>query len=392
MSTIRPITVLGGLLAVMLLGGSFLTGCQEPSAEPVVTIPPPAPPPEPLLAAARDRQITHFGELPDRGRVPYYTRAAASLLRHTFVEEGSDYDPDLDATGERMVFCSTRHTPNPDLYIKHILGTAVTQLTSDPSSDIHPAFSPDDTRVAFASNRGGNWDIWIVGTEGRQPIQVTQGPADEVHPNWSPDGKRLVFCSLPAGGGQWELWLASAEAGATKRFIGYGVFPEWSPISDEIVYQRARERGSRWFSIWTLKLVDGEPRYPTEIVFSADFAAIAPTWSVDGTKLAFCAVASMPPPDADFATPEDTSDIWIVNVDGTYRVRLTDGHSRNFGPVWSKQGRVVFTSTRSGHENVWSIMPPNDRDDTSDTPGSLTRRWLEGPPLPEKETPPGTPG
>ena len=387
MSAISPMITVGCALAVMSLGGLALTGCQEPTVavEPVMTTPPL--PPQPVLAASRDRQVTHFGELPERGSVPYYTRAAASLLRHTFAEEGADYDPDLVTTGERMVFCSTRHTPNPDLYVKHVLGTAVTQLTSDPSSDIHPAFGPNGTRVAFASNRGGNWDIWIVGTDGQQPIQVTQGPADEVHPSWSPDGKRLVFCSLPPSGGQWELWVANAEAGATKRFIGYGVFPEWAPAENKIVYQRARERGSRWFSIWTLELVDGEPRYPTEIVFSADFAAIAPTWNVEGTMLAFCAVASTPPPDADFATPAETSDIWMVNIDGTNRVRLTDGHSRNFGPVWSKQGRVVFTSTRSGHENVWSVMPPKDVGGTSDTPGTLTRHWQEGPPVPPEEIP-----
>lgn len=376
------------------MGGWVLVGCQEPVArvEPELIDVPPPPPPKPLLAASRDQQISHFGELPDRGGVPYYTRASSSLLRHTFSEEGADYDPNLDAEGERMVFCSTRHTPNPDLYIKHVLGTAVTQLTSDPSSDLHPEFSPDRTRMAFASNRSGNWDIWIVGIDGQQPIQVTQGPADEVHPSWSPDGKRVVFCSLPPGGGQWELWLANAEAGATKRFIGYGVFPEWSPIDNKIVYQRARERGSRWFSIWTLELVDEEPRYPTEIVFSADFAAISPTWSANGERLAFCAVASTPPADADFATADDASDIWVVNVQGTDRVRLTDGHSRNFGPVWSLQGRVFFTSTRSGHENVWSIMPPTDPSSRSDTPGSLTENWLETPPEAGPPAPATTPG
>ena len=391
---IHPVMAVGCSLAVTVLGGLALTGCQEPAIDPAVTAPPnPAPPPpQPVLAASQDRQITHFGELPERGGIPYYTRAATSLLRHTFAEEGADYDPDLDATGERLLFCSTRHTPNPNLYVKHVLGTAVTQLTSDPSSDVHPAFSPDGGRVAFSSNRGGNWDIWIVPTDGQQPIQVTQSPADEVHPSWSPDGRQLVFCSLAPGGGQWELWVADARAGASKRFIGYGVFPEWSPSGNRIVYQRARERGSRWFSIWTLELVDGEPRYPTEIVFSAGFAALAPTWSVDGTKLAFCAVTSTTPPDADFATPADTSDIWIVNVDGTNRVRLTDGHSGNFGPVWSKQGRVFFTSTRGGHENIWSVLPPSEAVSGPDAPGPLTSHWLEGPPLPDREAPLDTPG
>jgi len=103
-------------------------------------------------------------------------------------------------------------------------------------------------------------------------------------------------------------------------------------------------------------------------------------------------VTSTLPPDADFATPADTSDIWTVDVDGTNRVRLTDGHSRNFGPVWSKQGRVFFTSTRSGHENVWSILPPSEAPGGSDAPGSLTRHWPEGPPLPDQEAATGMPG
>ncbi|MCP4589952.1 MAG: hypothetical protein GY842_04355 [bacterium] len=387
---IRSRIITGCIAAVSLLGAWGLCGCQQPAAEPQVMQPPP--PPQPILAAARDPQISQFGELPGRGGVPYYSRANTSLLRHTFIEEGADYDPDLDAGGERMLFCSTRHTPNPDLYIKHVLGTAVTQLTSDPSSDVHPEFSPDGSRIAFASNRSGNWDVWIVGNDGQQPIQVTQGPADEVHPSWSPDGQRLVFCSLPQGGGQWELWTANAEAGATKRFIGHGVFPEWSPIENKILYQRARERGSRWFSVWTLDLVDGEPRYPTELVFSADFAAIAPTWDSTGTMVAFCAAGPNPPPDADGVTEPETSDIWIIEADGTNRIRLTDGHSRNFGPVWSKLGRVFFTSTRGGQENVWSVMPPRGPKGGSDVAGPLTRAWEEGASGPDEVSSADVPG
>ena len=163
-------------------------------------------------------------------------------------------------------------------------------------------------------------------------------------------------------------------------------------MADRIVYQRARERGTRWFSVWTLDLIDGEPRYPTEVVFSADYAAIAPTWNTDGTALAFCSVASTPPPDADFATPDQVSDIWTVGADGTNRIRLTDGHSRNFGPVWSKQGRIIFTSTRSGHENVWSILPPRDAEPVSTEPGSLTSAWPEATPVADADRTNGAPG
>lgn len=362
-------TALVGLPVLLMSLGPV--GCQEPT--PVQQFAAVNPEPRPMLSSSRDPQINVFGELPDRTEIPYFSRGNSSLLRHTFTEEGADFDADVDATGERLIFASTRHTMRPDLYIKSVDGTAVTQLTSDPSSDVQPAFSPNGQWVAFASDRAGNWDIWVIRVDGTQPVQVTRGPEDEVHPSWSPDSKQLVFCSLPRGSGQWELWLANAEAGATKTFIGYGVFPEWHPSEDVIAFQRARQRGSRWFSVWTIELVNGEPRHPTEIASSTDFAMISPSWSPDGSKMAYCSVATEPPADPDYATALEVADIWVVNVDGRSRIRLTDGHSANFGPVWSTDDRIFFTSSRGGYENIWSLVPgPRSEDGPVGGPGVIS--------------------
>jgi len=307
-------------------------------------------------AEPRGRQVSDFGDLPNRSDVPYFSRTAASLLRHTFAQEGSDFDPSLAPDGHWLVFASTRHNVKPDLYYKQVDGVAVTQLTSDPSSDIQPAISPDGMRVAFASDRSGNWDIWVVSLDGMQPVQITSSGSDEVHPSWSSDGTKIVYCSLPPQG-QWELWIADATTGGgNARFIGYGLFPEWSPVGDTIVYQRARERGSRWFSIWTMQLVSGEPRYPTEIAASADAALITPSWSRDGAKIAY---ATVTPAAAEpgLGLNQSAADIWVVDAQGRGRMRLTDGHTANYGPAWSPAHRVYFTSDREGHEAVWSLLP-----------------------------------
>jgi Tol biopolymer transport system component len=55
--------------------------------------------------------------------------------------------------------------------------------------------------------------------------------------------------------------------------------------------------------------------------------------------------------------PETQGDIWIMQADGSGPVQLTDGESANFGPVWSPDGRVYFTSLQNGRENVWSVKP-----------------------------------
>lgn len=344
--------LLSALSITPAAGLAFSLGCApQPEPEPVQVEP------RPILTAARDRQITMFGELPQMIRTPFATRSAPSLRQHSFAQEGADFDPDVDAQGKRVVFASTRHSHTPDLYVKHVDGVAVMQLTADPASDVQPAFSTDGKRVAFASDRAGNWDIWTIGTDGQHLVQVTDSEAHEVCPSWSPDGKSLVFSSLAPRGGQWEMWVTEAGTTGTKRFIGYGLFPEWSPVGDTIVYQRARERGGRWFSIWTVELIAGEPRYPTEIAASSDRALILPSWSSDGSQIAYCAVTAATDGPAGVPGVADNADIWVVSADGRGRRPLTDGHSTNFSPDWSAEGRIYFTRRLAGQENLWSVLP-----------------------------------
>lgn len=316
-----------------------------------------------MMAAARTGRINLFGETTDRRRTAYNSRTNVSLERHTVSHVGADYDVDIDPHGTRMVFASTRHHLESDLYMKTIGGVAITQLTSDPASDIQPVFSPDGQRVAFASNRSGSWDIWVVSVSGGPPAQVTRGMADEIHPSWSPDGSEVVYCSLPAEGGQWELWITSAMEGGTSKFIGYGLFPDWSPSGETIVFQRARERGSRWFSIWTLTMVNGEPKYPTEIAASSTEAMILPAWNHDGTRIAFASTSVIPvAANADVMNAMTNAengifDIWVTYADGRGKFRLTDGQTVNFAPAFDLDGKIYFTSNRSGNENIWSMTP-----------------------------------
>lgn len=352
----------GGIALVATL--CLYAGCERivvVESEPVSPVEyyPPVPP-RPTLVAAGDPQMTLFGEIPGVPTYEFESRSAISLRQHSYPSEGNDFDPSMSRDGKRMIFASTRHSMSPDIYYKDVDGVAVVQLTSDPASDVQPCFSPDGRRVAFASDRAGNWDIWVVNLDGQQAVQVTSSAGHEAHPTWSPDGTQLVFCSMAERGGQWELWLVSAEAGAVKKFIGYGLFPEWAPNSNTILYQRARRRGTRWFSLWTLKLVNGEPRMPTEILSSPQHAMILPTWSPDETQISYCAVENVAQISEGEQNPLQRGDIWMVDIDGRAKVRLTDQVGANYAPTWSKLGRIYFTSGRRSYgdnESIWSVIP-----------------------------------
>ncbi|MBN1846272.1 MAG: TolB family protein [Sedimentisphaerales bacterium] len=305
-------------------------------------------------------QTNLYGNLNGWQPVAFSAKPFASLVQHSFCEEGGDYDPSVSADGKWIVFSSLRHCPNPDLYIKQAQGFTTTRLTSDPASEIQPSFSPQSDKVAYASNRTGDWDIWVIGVDGSNPVRLTAGAGNDIHPSWSPDGKQIVYCSLGGRSNQWELWVVNVENPSVKKWIGYGLFPEWCPNAKipKIAFQQSRYRGSQWFSIWTIDFVNDEAKYPTEIVSSVDYACICPSWSPDGSKLAYSTVGRTLYEKGEGPVPQSSGeDIWTVDLDGRNNLRLTHTDASNFSPCWGPDGRVYFCSDRKNIENIWSIQP-----------------------------------
>jgi TolB protein len=306
--------------------------------------------PEPAKIPA----VNMFGELDGQGTKPRSDAADFGFQQHTYTDEGYDADVQVDPTGRWIVFASTRHTERPEIYLQRVDGTSVTQLTSDPSENVQPCFSPDGKSVAFCSTRAGSWDLYLMDIDGRNVTQITSGPSQDMHPTFSPDGQRLAYCSFGGRSGQWEIWTVNLVT-RERKMIGYGLFPSWSPdrSADRIAFQRARQRGSRWFSLWTLDLVDGEARRITEVAVSSNAAIISPSWSPDGRRLAFSTVVD--PAQTIKGRPRGQQDVWVIDADGGNRHRLTDGTSTCLTPCWASDNRVYFISDRSGHENVWSV-------------------------------------
>ena len=300
-----------------------------------------------------------FGVAPNtaasaENRAPVYANTE-NIQQISFASEGADFDPTVDRDGERVFFASTRHRATADIYVQSIYGTAVTQLTTDPAHDVMPAVSPDGERIAFASNRNGSWDIYVMNASGGPAVQITSEVSQELHPSWSPDGRFLTYCRLGENSDRWEIWVADLGEPANRTFLTYGLFPEWSPVSDRIVFQRSRERGARYFSIWTVEFVDGEAVSPTEIASSSTAAIINPSWSPDGRFLA-CATVVVPDSEVSMGRPE-FADVWMLSADGSARTNLTGGWFVNTMPTWGPDGRLFFISDRSGVDTIWSVDP-----------------------------------
>ena len=75
-------------------------------------------------------------------------------------------------------------------------------------------WSPDGSKIAFVSDRGGTSDIWVIDAAGGAPRQVENWPGYEGSPAWSADGKLLYFRS-DRDARLGDVWAAPA-AGANR--------------------------------------------------------------------------------------------------------------------------------------------------------------------------------
>lgn len=309
-----------------------------------------------------ERSVASHERFDESGPAP-----GEALAQVTFAEEGEDFDPAPTPDGTRLVFASTQQRATSDLFIKTVGGSVITQLTSDPAEDLMPTVSPDGSRIAFASNRAGNWDIYVMPIAGGKAVAVTTTPTDELHPSWSPDGTRLVFCRMGETSRRWEMWVSAVSNPATTHFVGYGLFPQWSPVAgtgenggDKILFQLSRERGARSFGVWTVDykpagMTGGTTSNATALVTNSDSALINPTWSPDGKYVVYSEIAT-PRGRAEInQSKPDRAELWMMSLDGSGRVRISDKSDVALMAAWGPQDRLFFVTDRQGRSTVWTM-------------------------------------
>jgi len=72
-------------------------------------------------------------------------------------------------------------------------GSELRKLTTGDVRDRGPSWSPDGQRIAFGSNRGGDYQVWTVRSDGQELKLFVSHPTGAFSPVWSPDGTRLAW-------------------------------------------------------------------------------------------------------------------------------------------------------------------------------------------------------
>jgi hypothetical protein len=73
-----------------------------------------------------------------------------------------------------------------DIYVMNADGSSQTNLTDHPALDGHPCWSPDSSKIAFHTNRDGNYEIYVMNADSSSPMNLTNSADDEWQPTWAP--------------------------------------------------------------------------------------------------------------------------------------------------------------------------------------------------------------
>lgn len=121
------------------------------------------------------------------------------------VHLGRGFYPRWSRDGKKLAFVSLA-TGNADIWTVNVDGSELTQITTDQSNEIDPAWSPDGTRLVFASDRRtrGNFDLWMLDLRNGRLVQLTGNSGHDGGPTWSPDGRYIYYHSFR--GGNWDIY------------------------------------------------------------------------------------------------------------------------------------------------------------------------------------------
>ena len=72
-------------------------------------------------------------------------------------------------------------------------GSNQVRLTRDSAMDTAPTWSPDGRKIAFRSDRDGNFEIYVMAVAGGPATRLTTTDQGEGALSWSPDGTTVLY-------------------------------------------------------------------------------------------------------------------------------------------------------------------------------------------------------
>ena len=242
----------------------------------------------------------------------------------------------------KIAFSSNRDG-NWEIYLMNPDGSQQERLTQNNARDFSPVWSPDGEQILFVSNRGGVSDLYVMDADGKHVRRVFGKLALRMEPTWSPDGERIAFHTEEP---RWSIQTATIHGAAVKQVAlaeWRGGNPSWAANGNEIAFV-GNVGGTRRILILKLRSGGIHTFLPKEKSWM-----YAPAWSPDGDKLAFTWKLAL----------DGRDSIYVANRDGSDLKPIGEPAFGVFSPAWSPDGDKIVYVEDAKNNNDRQIVVVN---------------------------------
>ena len=255
----------------------------------------------------------------------------------------------------KIAFGSNRDG-NFEIYVMNPDGSGQVNLSNSPADDREPAWSPNGQQIAFTSTRDGNDEIYKMNADGTGQTRLTTDPLRDRNPAWTSDG-RIVFDRGAVAPSQCEgltdLYIMNADGTGVRNLTD-------NPAAEDCVASGSAtgriafssNRGGNILDIYAINPDGGGLVRLT----NNPGCGLHPNWAPSSTRIVFSRDAT--------SNCMGDNDLYVMQADGTGQTRLTDTPSRiEFYPAWSPQeDRIAFEGCPSSTwpncaSQIYAISP-----------------------------------
>jgi dipeptidyl aminopeptidase/acylaminoacyl peptidase len=237
---------------------------------------------------------------PDGSKIAY----AVSAWEHPSAKPSTDSTKPDTAKGDK-------HEMRAHIWMVPAAGGTPRQVTFGEKGENAPQWAPDGLVLAFLSNRGPGTDvktqIWLLPMDGGEAYQLTTSRENVTGFEWSKDGSRIAFLAVDT--------LPKNDEAKTARKDDPQVFEDNFRLSHAWVIDVATKRA-------------------TEVAHGNITVSGPPTWSPDGTRLAFQAAPTT-------LLRDSRSDIYVVTIADKSMKKITAKSDAASPPAWSPDGKTI---------------------------------------------------
>jgi Tol biopolymer transport system component len=219
-------------------------------------------------------------------------------------------------------------------------GDAAGLIALTATEDVHerwPVLSPDGRTVAYTLiGPDGSMDLHLMqlGPDGQRASDeiVLPGRGRDVSASaWTPDGELLVQVAAP--GQPSSIESLDIAGGELTPFLHNAVSVAYSPDGTQIAFTRRKRTEPRDLDIWVGRADGRQARDVIDAEGTQDF----PTWSPDGSSLAYSG-----------SSPWGDPDVFVARPDGTAVTDVTPAsRDADTSQGWTPDGHILFLSNRS---------------------------------------------